>query len=213
MSDLEGALPIADESVLPAATTTNEVNQWADICYGLLVAPIRTIEILTDDDALGASYKTVLGAGVMVLLANGISGCVDAATSGSRPSLAILISVEFQAIVMWLALSAIVHIVCGWASKRDVSLRTAMVSVGWAFMPLIFSGPMSCFRSLGFAYNFLAAIPILWMCYLQWLVFNHALAVGSVRMFALLVLGPPLFIVTYLFWLSVAFVSIAQLFM
>ncbi|CAN5577391.1 hypothetical protein BH10CYA1_BH10CYA1_22200 [soil metagenome] len=203
----------AEEAILPAAATANEVNQWADIFYGLLVAPIRTIEILTDDEALGASYKTVVGAGVMVLLANGISGCVDAATSGSRPSVAILISVEFQAIVMWLALSAIVHIVCGWASKREVSLRTALVSVGWAFMPLIFAGPMSCFRSLGIVYNLLAAIPLLWMCYLQWLVFNHSLAIGSVRMFALLVLGPPLFIVTYMFWLSVAFVSIAQLFM
>src|SRR3954470_9553287 len=102
----------SEEVILPAAATKNEVNQWADIFYGLLVAPIRTIEILTDDEALGASYKTVIGAGLMVLLANGISGSVDAATSGNRPSAAILISVEFQAIVMLLALSAIVHIVC-----------------------------------------------------------------------------------------------------
>jgi hypothetical protein len=204
MSDLEITLPPVD--------STNDVNQWADIFYGLLVAPIRTIEVLTGDEALGASYKTVCGAGVMVLLANAISGCVDAGVSGNRPTMAILLSVEFQGLVMWLALSALLHIVCGWASARHVSLRTALVSVGWAFMPLIFTGPMSCFRSLGFAYNFLAAIPILWMCYLQWLVFSHSLAIDSVRMFALLILGPPLFIVTYLFWLSVAFVSLAQLF-
>src|SRR5205085_2394269 len=103
-----------------------------DIFYGLLVAPIRTIEILTDDESLGASCKTVVGAGLMVLLANGISGCVDAATSGNSPSIPILISVEFSALVMWLALSAILHIVCGWASKREVSMLTALVSVVWA---------------------------------------------------------------------------------
>ena len=201
------------EATLPAASKTSELNQWADIFYGLLVAPIRTIEVLTDDDALGATAKTVLGAAVMVLLANGISGCVDAANSGARPTLPILISVEFQAIVMWLALSALVHIICGWVSKREVAFSTSLVGVGWAFMPLVFAAPMSCFRSFGIVYDLLAAIPILWMCYLQWLVFNHSLAIGSVRMFALLVLGPPVFICTYLFWLTVAFISVAQVFM
>jgi hypothetical protein len=206
MSEAEVTLPTTSNS-------TNEINQWADIFYGLLVAPIRTIEILTDDEALGATYKTVLGAAVMVLLANGISGCVDAATSGVRPDFAILFSVEFQAIVMWLALSALVHIICGWVSKREVAFSTSLVGVGWAFMPLVFAAPMSCFRTLGIVYNLLAAIPILWMCYLQWLVFNHSLAIGSVKMFALLVLGPPLFIITYFFWLSAAFLAVAQFFM
>ncbi|HEY9731439.1 MAG TPA: YIP1 family protein [Drouetiella sp.] len=202
------------EVTLPATSnSTNEINQWADIFYGLLVAPIRTIEILTDDEALGATYKTVLGAAVIVLLANGISGCVDAGTSGVRPTLPVLISAEFQGIVMWIALSALVHIICGWVSKRDVSFTTSLVGVGWAFMPLVFAAPLSCFRFLGIFYNLLAAIPILWMVYLQWLVFNHSLSIASVKMFALLVLGPPLFIITYLFWLSAACLAVAQFFM
>lgn len=203
MSDAEATLPIPK---------TNELNRWADIFYGLLVAPISTINFLTDDEALQPTFKTVAGAAVMVLLANGISGIVAASTSGNQPTMPIVCSVEFEAVVMWLALSAIVHIICGWVSKREVSFSTSLVSVGWAFMPLVFAAPMSCFRSLGFIYTLLSTIPVLWMCYLQWLVFNHALAIGTVRMFALLVLGPPIFIVAYLFWLSVAFLSIAQLF-
>ncbi len=198
---------------LPAPSSTSEVEQWADIFYGLLVAPIRTIEVLTDDEALAPTWKTILGAAITVLLANGISGSVDASNNGLRPTIAILISVEFEAVVLWLALSALVHIICGWVSKREVAFSTSLVGVGWAFMPLVFAAPMSCFRSLGIVYNVLAAIPILWMCYLQWLILNHSLAIGTVRMFVLLVLGPPIFILTYLFWLSAAFLAVAQLVM
>lgn len=187
------------------------LNQWADIFFGLLVAPNRTILILTDDVALGADWRTVSGAMITVLLAHAVAAAQEIC-AGKSVSLPILISVEFQALVMWLALSAILHIVCGWISKRDLSLSNSLVSVGWAFMPLIFCGPVSCFRSLGFAYNFLAPIPYLWMIFLQWLVFNHALRIDSVRMFALLVLGPPLFLITYFFWLFVAVISVAQLF-
>ncbi len=200
----------SDVTLQPAASG---VNQWADIFYGLLVAPVRTMRVLTEDESLAANNQTVYGALIMVVLANAISGAVDASVIGTSPSLAILLSAVFQGLVMWLALSAILHIVCGWVSKHEVSLRTALICVGWAFMPLIFVGPMSCFRSLGLVYNFLAIVPVLWMLYLQWLVFDHSLAVGPVRMFALLVLGPPLFLLTYLFWLSFAFVAIAQAFL
>jgi hypothetical protein len=198
------------ESEVTLQPAASDVNQWADIFYGLLVAPDRTMRVLSEDESLAANNQTVYGALIIVVLANAISGAVDASVIGTSPSLPILLSAVFQGLVMWLALSAILHIVCGWVSKREVSLRTALICVGWAFMPLIFIGPMSCFRALGSVYNFLAIIPVLWMFYLQWLVFAHSLEVGPVRMFALLVLGPPLFILTYFFWLSCAFIAIVQ---
>ncbi|HEY9677914.1 MAG TPA: hypothetical protein V6C76_07885 [Drouetiella sp.] len=200
------------EAVIDQSSPLLEISSWTDVFYGLMVAPIRTIEFLTHDEAFAEKTSTVVGASLIVLLSNGISGIVDAGAEGNKPTLPIFIGIEFQAIVMWLALAAILHIVCGWVAKREVDFKVSLVSVGWAFMPLVFAGPMSCFSSLGLIYNLLSSIPVLCMCALQWLVFSHSLSIGPVRTFALLVLAPPVFIVTYLFWLAVGFLAVARVF-
>lgn len=200
----------ADLALTPNVSDT---NQWPEIFYGMLVAPDKTMTVLSEDPEIATSRKTVWGALVIVLLSHAISGSTESGGTGVIPSLAIVLGALFQGAVGWLALSSILYILCGWLSKRELAFNTTLICVGWAFLPLIFAGPVSCFHVFKPIYPLLSAIPIVWMFYLQWLAFEHCLSMSGVKMFALLILGPPIFLLTYLFWLSFAFVGLVQAFL
>jgi hypothetical protein len=200
---------------LPAPGAQKKSNPtdtfWADTFTGMLLHPGVTIELLSHDNQESTRKKALYGALIAVLLAYAISGTFDAPQASPWPSFTAMFGGAFNGCICWLALSSMLYIISGWFSRRDLSFRATLICVGWAFLPLIFVAPCSCFRVAGPLYPVVSAIPFLWTFILQWIAFTHCLSISMNKIFAMVLVGTPVLFLAYFFWLSLAVAGIAQI--
>jgi len=199
---------IDEPNALNAAATS---PPWTDLFYGVMVAPVRTLNFLTDESQITINNHELLGASILVMLSFGISGVVGSGFDMSVESLVSFVFVLITGLLTWITLSCILYLACGWLAHRHIQFRQTLTATGWAFLPLIFTAPISCFKILlSQAYPVVAMLPFIWMVYLQFVAFDQSISSGSAKVLFVLLVGPPVFILVYLFWLSFAFVLITQ---
>ena len=178
MSESEAALP------QDFASGKAFINQWTDICFGVLVAPIRTFQELSEHDSFPVTNDRLCGALLTVLLANIVCAMATSAGCAEDATGAIFASI-FAGLFNWFGLASVLSLLSGWLAKSVVPYRTALLSVGWTFLPMIFAGPLSCLRLLGPVHSLIATIPTIWMLYLLWVAADRCMDLGTRKMFAL----------------------------
>ena len=183
---------------------------FIDLVHGMLLSPSQTVETLCDETHFRASRDSALHAARVVMLASAISGVIQC--NAPFPAIILIaLGCVIGGLLNWLLLAWILQLVCRWLSKSR-TFTSCLTLIGWTSLPLIFTAPLECFKNLsGPLYLLLAVLPGVWSFCLLFLVFQHATAMSKMKTFLLIVVGPPLFALSYMFWCLVAAISAVQL--
>lgn len=193
----------------PVLHRTDSGFAFYDIAYGMLFFPSQTVEMLCDEN-VHLCRDSVLRAAWVVMLASSISGVIQC--NAAFP-LVVLIAVGcvIGGLLNWVFLAWMLQLACAWLSKPRTFNR-CLVLAGWTTLPLIFTAPVACFKNIcGPLYLLFALVPGAWSICLLFLVFQHATAMGKMKTFLLILVGPPLFALAYIFWCFVAALTAAQI--
>ncbi len=175
---------------------------WADIFYAILSEPQKSLLMLADSSQYEPDKSAIFAAGLMVVLASTIGNLASKALEGATPALSEIVGSAFLSIVFWYALALLLKFFSSWRSNR-ISLGNCLIVTGWAFLPLIFKAPIMCFSLAAPLCNIFMIALDFWFCFLEIEAFDAVLKLGKLKMITLLVVLPPLFLCTYLFWVIV----------
>ncbi len=172
-------------------SSASGIQQWADVFYGVLVAPGQTMEVLADteqykSDGWGFAFSFATVFSSSLIAAVGASG----GDSGVLAQLGISLC-TFFGIFLWCALSLLLFVLSRLASSPNHNLGSAFIVTGWAFVPVYFINPAKCLISLPILGGLVASALLVWMFALQWMAFASMLRFNGKRMFAL-VFGLPI---------------------
>jgi len=183
---------------------------FADIFYGMLIAPRQTLFILSDSKKFPPSLANlfltfVLVLGVLMLPA-GIK--IGAAADGGEGTIKALGFITGN-MLNWLVLAFILYYLSIWLRGNRLSVGNAFIATGWAYLPFAFFAPIACFKTaLGHNFLALAVIPAVWFILLQWLAFQTSLRTSTIKMAMIALVVPPVFCLVYLFWIGLAVCSL-----
>lgn len=189
---------------------TNPFALFADIFYGVLIAPRQTLRILSDSSKFpptpGNLFLTfLLVSGALLLPASIKIGSAANSTEGIFKGLAFIFGNMFN----WVMLAAVLYYLSIWLRGNRLSPGNAFIATGWAYLPFAFFAPVACFKSaLGGGFMALACIPALWFIALQWLAFQTSLRTSTIKLAMIALVVPPVFCLVYLFWIGLAVCSL-----
>lgn len=179
----------------------NGFNLWADIFYGVLVAPRQTMLILSDSSRFPATVGHVGGTVALVLTAMALVASLKL----KAPSLAF--SYFLSTFSTWFSLALILYYLSIWMRGHRLTLGNAFIATGWAYLPMLFFAPVACLKNTPI-FGLLAAAISLWLIALQWIAFQTSLRTSATKLALILFVVPPVFVFVYLFWIGVACFSL-----
>lgn len=164
---------------------------WADVFYGVLVAPGQTMDVLADT----ARYKSD-GVGFALSFATVFTSSLIAAIGASGGDSGILAQLgiafcTFFGILYWSGLSFLLFILTRLTRSSNHDLGSAFIVTGWAFVPVFFINPVKCLLAAPILGGLVVAALIFWIFALQWMAFSSMLRFNGKRMTAL-VFGLPI---------------------
>ncbi len=187
----------------------NRFNLWADIFYGVLVAPRQTMLILSDSVRFPASLGNLAGAALLVILALAVPAFLRVKIDGSQ-SLLTCLAFLLSGVGYWVTLSCILYYLSIFLRGHRLSFGNAFIATGWAFLPFAFFGPVACLRHTPLFF-IVATLPALWFVALQWTAFQTSLRTTGVKLTLILLVVPPILTLVYLFWIGLAcFTTLSQ---
>ncbi len=180
------------------STGTSGIQQWADVFYGVLVAPGQTLTVLCDASKYKSDGTAFILASITVvtsslLAAVGASG----GDSGTLAQLGIAFCMLFGLLV-WSGLSLLLFVLTRLARSPHHDFGSAFVVTGWAFVPVYFINPAKCLLSVPLFGWLVVCALVVWMGILQWIAYQSMLQFSSKRMFALVFGLPVLYKLTLL---------------
>lgn len=185
----------------------NSFNLFADIFYGVLVAPRQTMLILSN----GAKYPPNAGhvsqAIFFVVLVISMIAWLrfrfeTPSTAGSVLAFAI------SGTCNWICVAFLLYYLSIFLRSR-LRLGNAIIATAWSFLPLIFLAPLYCFKhALGPLFFLLATLPVYWFLFLLWTTFHAALKTTHFKLGLILIVVPPLLAFVYLFWVGLSLVTL-----
>jgi len=188
----------------------NRFNLWADIFYGVLVAPRQTMLILSDSTRFPASLGNLAGAALLVVLAIASPAFLRFRADGSSQSMLACFVFLFSGMGYWVTLSCILYYLSIFLRGHRLSFGNAFIATGWAFLPFAFFGPVACLRHTPLFF-FVAALPALWFVALQWIAFQTSLRTTGIKLTLICLVVPPIITLIYLFWVGLAcFATLSQ---
>jgi hypothetical protein len=193
---------------------SNPFSLFADVFYGVLIAPRQTLAILSDCKRFPPTAGNLFLTFVLVL---GVLCFPAAIKVGANDSSAVgwLKAAAFVGgnLLDWLVLSFVLYYLSIWLRGNKLTLGNAFIATGWAFLPFAFFAPVACFKSaLGGGFTAFACIPALWFLVLEWFAFQISLRTSTIKLALIAIVVPPVFCLVYLFWIGLAVFSlIAQL--
>lgn len=190
-----------DKPVSGANDYKNGFNLWADIFYGVLVAPRQTMMILSDSNRFPPDLGHLAGAVLMVFLATFLTASLKVR---SAP---IAVSYYLSAISIWLSLSLVLYYLSIWMRGHRLTLGNTFIATGWAYLPLLFFAPVACLKQTP-CFAPAAAACALWLIALQWIAFQTSLRTSATKLALILFVVPPIFVFVYLFWIGLACFSL-----
>jgi hypothetical protein len=193
----------------------NPFHLFADVFYGVLIAPRQTLAILGDRAKFPPTFANLLLTFALVLFSIGLPAAMKASSGGVSAVEGMLKSYSFifGNLFNWSVLSLILYYLSIGLRPNRLTLGNAFIVTGWAFLPFAFFAPVACFKAaLGNGFIFLACVPAIWFLFLQWTAFQTALRVSNFKLVLIALVVPPVLCLIYLFWIGLAaFSLISQL--
>lgn len=186
-------------------TYNNRFNLWADIFYGVLVAPRQTMLILSDSSRFPASFGNIVGAALLVVLVLGLTSLLR--YKGDNASAVTCSAFLLSGLGYWLTLSLVLYYLSIWLRDHRLTLGNAFIATGWAFLPFAFYAPIACLKSTP-VFLPLAVLPAIWFLALEWVAFQTSLRTSAVKLGLILLVVPPVITLVYLFWIGLACFSL-----
>ncbi len=193
---------------------TNPFALFADVFYGVLIAPRQTLAILSDckkfpPTAANLFLTFVLVFGVLCLPAAIKVGANEWSMMGWLKAIAFVSG----NLINWLLLSVILYYLSIWLRGNKLTLGNACIATGWAYLPFAFFAPVACFKgALGGGFTAFACLPALWFLALEWFAFQISLRTSAIKLALIALVVPPVFCLVYFFWIGLALCSLlAQL--
>jgi hypothetical protein len=174
------------------------IEQWADVFYGVLVAPGQTMNVLADT----SQYKSDGMAFVLAFITVITSSLVAAVgASGGDMGVIAQLGVAFCmlfGVLVWSGLSLLLFVLSRLVRSPNHDLGSAFVVTGWAFVPVYFINPAKCLLSVPLIGWLVVIALVLWMFILQWIAYQSMLKFSRKRMIALVFGLPVLYKLTLL---------------
>jgi hypothetical protein len=183
----------------------NSFNLFADIFYGVLVAPKQTMLVLGDSKRFAPSAGHIAQAGFLAVLALSTTGWLRFKLNHAPETAAGSLFFVLWGLGDWLVISLILFYLSIFMRGHRLTPGNALITVGWCFLPFFFFAPVACFKGLfGQSFLYFATIPAFWFLYLLWTAFQAALRTSTAKLALLLIAVPPLVVFVYLFWISLS---------
>ncbi len=196
--EAESHLPQSSQSMQDPASLVSFA--WFDIAYGILFAPWKTLEILGNSGVYKTGKRAFVESFIAFLLSATIANFAKAVLEPECQFLAgFVIIAGAMSLFTWLSLAVFLQFLCS-LFNRKINWLSALIVTGWAFLPLIFTAPISCLILASDVFRILSIIPLLWFIYLQVLAFESLLKLGKATTISLLVVVPPIIFLASLFW-------------
>lgn len=196
--------------VKSSAEYTRSANLFADIFYGVLVAPRQTMQILSDGKKYPATFhhltQSIFFMTLVLSLVGWLRFKLDRVADTAVSSLVFTLS----GIELWFVLAVILYYLGSFARVK-VRFGNALVSIAWAFLPVLFFTPIMCFKKLlGLGIMLPGMVVAMWFLYLLFAAFQSALKTSALKMSLIVIVVPPLFAFVYLFWMGLAVFSLGM---
>lgn len=169
------------------------VQQWADVFYGVLVAPQQTMAVLADNSQYKSNGTALLMAGITVfssVLLALIGACGGDFGATSQLCITICLIVGLQT---WALLSLLLYTIARIFSASSCSIGSAFVVTGWAFMPLYFVSPVKCLLNIPLVGILSFCALGAWILFLEYAACKSNLNLTNRKMLALAVAVPVLY--------------------
>lgn len=184
MTNFDPPIDLPIESVSPMS--------WIETFMGVILHPQQTFEHLS---RLNATQLTGLpGAVIVVALAFGMEGLRLSSGSNLKWALLNVVLAIVGGMIIWLGLSGVLCLTAACFNTPQDRIRSAVVTLGWSFLPILFLSPLMLYKPLfGPATTLLLAIPLLWTFILHLLAINESFKLQGWQTIALVFLVPALF--------------------
>ena len=172
------------------SSATSGIDQWADVFYGVLVAPGPTMNVLADASQYKSDGRAFVLA-VMTVLTSSLVAAVGA--SGGDPGAISQLGIAFCmafGVLVWSGLSLLLFVLSRLVRSSNHDVGSAFVVTGWAFVPVYFINPAKCLLSIPLIGWLVVTALVLWMFILNWIAYQSMLNFSRKRMIAL-VFGLP----------------------
>ncbi len=188
----------------------NSFNLFADIFYGVLVAPRQTMLILSDQTKYPCTAGNIAQAGFFVIMVLSMTGWLRFKADSIQASVGSGLMFTLSGALNWFFMAVVLYYLSIFMRGR-LKLGNALIATAWSFLPFIFFAPVLCFRSLlGNFFPLLAMMPALWFLFLLFVTFQASLRTSIPKLSLILIVVPPLFAFVYIFWLVVALGSLVM---
>lgn len=189
----------------------NGFTLWADIFYGVLVAPRQTMMILSDSSRFPTNFANFSSAAMLVVLVLSITAFLKIKPDNAAASVLNCSLFVVSGLAYWVTLSCILYYLSIWLRGHRLTFGNAFIATGWAFLPFAFFAPIACMRHTPLFF-ILATIPAFWFIALQWIAFQTSLRTSTIKLALILLVVPPVLALVYIFWIGLAsFSLISQL--
>ncbi|MBC7998644.1 MAG: YIP1 family protein [Leptolyngbya sp.] len=183
---------------------TQSNRQWADVFYGVLVAPKQTMDILADDDRYKSDQSAILFSLSTVILSSLIAGAAAAHGNFDFGGQVRIIFCLFSSLFCWAVLSGLLYLIARIVRSSHRNPSSAFIVSGWTFLPLFFVPPVLTFLSYPAIGWLLSFLLLAWILLLQCIAFSSVLNYSAKRMIALVVGVPVLYKLLFLAGLTLA---------
>jgi Yip1 domain len=175
----------------------NGFNLWADIFYGVLVAPRQTMMILSDSSRFPPTASHIGGAVLLVLAALTLTASLKLKVA------TVSLSYFCTSFASWFTLTLILYYLSIWMRGHRLTLGNAFIATGWAYLPMLFFAPVACLKQTAL-FAVCGPAVALWLIILQWIAFQTSLRTSATKLALILIVVPPIFVFVYLFWIGLA---------
>jgi len=172
---------------------------WTDIFLGVLTAPSGTFKLLADPLVFAGHRNHLLQATVCVSICAATQSQGQLIASGEPFKVSSILVSVFGEIFFWLVLASLLYYLTELFSSK-LTFARILILTGWAFVPLLLTGPCALFCRYQNGFQFLLSLLGLWFVILEFLAFRTLLKFGKLKALILLLLLPPVLFFTYLFW-------------
>lgn len=184
---------ITSETLSNSASETQSNTHWADVFYGVLVAPKQTMDILADADRYKSDQSAILFSLSTVVLSSLIAGAAAAHGNFDFGGQVRIIFCLFSSLFCWTVLSVLLHLIARIVRSPHLSPSSAFVVSGWTFLPLFFVPPVLTFHHYPAIGWLLSLLLFAWILLLQCIAFSSVLNYSAKRVVALAVGVPALY--------------------
>ncbi len=167
------------------------IQQWADVFYGVLLAPKQTMTVLADDCQYKSDGMAFVFAAFTVMTSSLTAIIGSCGGDMSTLSQLCIVAVMFVGVSTWTFLSLLLFLLARIAGSPNRNLGSSFIVTGWAFLPFYFINPAKCLLNVPLLGWLVVSALIVWMIYLEYAAFKAVLGFKRKRMIALMI-GVPI---------------------